>query len=157
MVLAAVALGSCAVSYLDRDPRAVELAARLGAKAASISSFADPVSGAYDLTVDASADPGGLRHALKSTRPGGTCVGRSVYFGEVPLPYFDLYGSGVTFVTGPPHATPFVPEVLQLLASGTLDPRPVLAGPHPYDAAPEVLVDPPAGKPVFVHPPTGAA
>ncbi|MGX1855409.1 zinc-dependent alcohol dehydrogenase [Streptomyces sp. NPDC055299] len=156
-VLAAVALGSSEVSYVDRDPRAVESAARLGAKAALISSFAEPVHGTYDLTVDASANPEGLRRAMKSTRPGGTCVGRSVYFTEVPLPYFDLYGSGITFVTGPPHATPFVPEVLQLLASGTLDPSPILAGPYPYDEAPEVLVDPPAGKPVFVHPPTGAA
>jgi alcohol dehydrogenase len=110
------------------------------------------VDGDFDLAVDVSAHPDGLRCALRSARPGGACVARSVYFTEPPLPYFDLYGTGVTFMTGPPHATPFIPEVLAHLASGTLDPSAVLAGPYPYDQAPEVLLDPPAGKPAFVHP-----
>ncbi|GGO99434.1 alcohol dehydrogenase [Wenjunlia tyrosinilytica] len=156
-VLSAVALAATEVFYVDRNPRSVQTAARLGATAMLITSYSEPVSGVFDLTVDASADTEGLRRALKSTRPGGTCVSRSVYFTEPALPYLDLYASGVTLVTGPPHATPHMPEVLRLLSSGALDPRPVLAGPYSYDEAPEVLRDPPPGKPAFAHPRAGAA
>jgi alcohol dehydrogenase len=151
-VMSAVALKSARVVYVDRSPARVEAAARLGAAAELVEDYPGRVDGDFDLAVDVSAHPDGLRCALRSARPGGACVARSVYFTEPPLPYFDLYGTGVTFMTGPPHATPFIPEVLAHLASGTLDPGAVLAGPYPYDQAPEVLLDPPAGKPAFVHP-----
>ncbi|WP_162602769.1 zinc-dependent alcohol dehydrogenase [Streptomyces spongiicola] len=148
-VLACTALGSTAVHYVDRDPRSVEKAAALGARATLIDSYSERIQGRYDLTVDASAHPKGLRCALTSARPGGTCVSRSVFFTEPALPYLELYSSGVTFVTGPPHITPFAPEVLRLIDSGALDPSPLIAGPYGYDDAPDVLLDPPAGKPVF--------
>jgi alcohol dehydrogenase len=55
--------------------------------------------------VDASAAIGGFRCALLSTRPGGTCVIRSVYFAELRLPYFALYATGLNLVVGPPAPT----------------------------------------------------
>ncbi|WP_200262375.1 alcohol dehydrogenase catalytic domain-containing protein [Streptomyces sp. HSG2] len=149
-VLVCKALGGTAVHYVDRDAHSVERATALGAAATLIDSYAEPIPGRHDLTVDASAHPRGLRRALISTRPGGTCVSRSVFLSDPPLPYLEIYSSGVTFVTGPPHITPFAPEVLRLIDSETLDPTPLISGPHHYDEAPEVLLDPPAGKPVFV-------
>jgi alcohol dehydrogenase len=61
--------------------------------------------------VDASASTAGFRCALLSTRPGGTCVIRSV-------------SSGINLVAGPPHASPHVPDVLKLIDDGILDPPP---------------------------------
>jgi len=61
-----------------------------------------------------------------------------------------MYTTDVTFRTGLPHATPFIPEVLELLRSGAADPRAVFSTPFSYDDAPDVLLDPPR-KPVFVR------
>ncbi len=149
--LSAVALGSAAVTYLDVDEQRCAAAATAGAGVVTAEAYPDRLDGRFDLVVDASAATEGLRCALLSTRPGGTCVIRSVYFGEPRLPYFALYGTGISIVIGPPHASPHVPDVLQLIGDGALDPAPALAGPFDYADAVEVLLDPPSGKPVFTH------
>ncbi|MEU0790711.1 alcohol dehydrogenase catalytic domain-containing protein [Amycolatopsis sp. NPDC005961] len=151
-VLSAVALGAGSVTYLDVDESRCAKAAAAGATVTLAAEYPDRLDGAFDLVVDASAASAGFRCALLSTRPGGTCVIRSVYFGEPRLPYFSLYGTGITLVVGPPHASPHVPDVLKLMDGGTLDPSPVLAGPFGYEDAVEVLLDPPPGKPVFTRP-----
>ncbi len=148
-VLSAVALGAAKVTYLDIDEQRCSRAAAAGAAVTAVTSSPDRLDGDFDLVVDASASTAGFRCALLSTRPGGTCVIRSVYFTEVRLPYFDLYGTGVNLVMGPPHASPHVPDVLRLVDDGTLDPSPALAGPFSYDDAVEILLDPPPTKPVF--------
>jgi len=150
-VLSAVALGAAKVTYLDVDEGRCAQAAAAGATTTAAEAYPDRLDGDFDLVVDASAAAAGFRCALLSTRPGGTCVIRSVYFGEPRLPYFSLYGTGITLVVGPPHASPHVPDVLKLVGEGALDPSPVLAGPFGYEEAVEILLDPPPGKPVFTR------
>ncbi|QKV80319.1 zinc-binding dehydrogenase [Amycolatopsis sp. Hca4] len=150
-VLSAVALGAEKVTYFDVDEARCAKAAAAGAAVIAADAYPDRLDGSFDLVVDASAASAGLRCALLSTRPGGTCVLRSVYFGEPRLPYFSLYGTGITLVVGPPHASPHVPAVLELVEGGRLDPSPILAGPFGYEDAVEVLLDPPPGKPVFIR------
>ncbi|MEV6641346.1 alcohol dehydrogenase catalytic domain-containing protein [Amycolatopsis sp. NPDC051371] len=151
-VLSAVALGAANVTYFDVDEGRCAKAAAAGATVTTADEYPDRLDGTFDLVVDASAASAGFRCALLSTRPGGTCVIRSIYFGEPRLPYFSLYGTGVNLVIGPPHAGPHVPDVLKLLGDRTLDPSPILAGPYSYDDAVEVLLDPPSAKPVFTRP-----
>lgn len=151
VVLSAIALGAGKVTYLDVDEGRRATAAAAGAVVVAADAYPDRIDGQFDLVVDASAASAGFRCALLSTRPGGTCVVRSIYFGEVRLPYFALYGSGINLVMGPPHAGPHVPEVARHIGDGTLDPSPVLAGPFDHDDAVEVLLDPPPVKPVFVR------
>ncbi|GID31101.1 zinc-dependent alcohol dehydrogenase [Paractinoplanes brasiliensis] len=150
-VASAIALGAPKVTYLDTDEARRATAAALGAVVPAVSAYPDRLDGAFDLVVDASADPAGFRCALLSTRPGGTCVIRSVYFTELRLPYFALYGTGITIVTGPPHASPYVPDVLRLIGNGTLNPAPMLTGPYGYDDAIDILLEPPPAKPVFTR------
>lgn len=150
-VLSAVALGAANVTYFDVDEGRCAKAAALGATVIAADAYPDRLDGRFDLVVEASAASAGFRCALLSTRPGGTCVIRSVYFGEPRLPYFALYGTGITLVMGPPHAGPHVPDVLKLVDEGALDPSPILAGPFGYEDAVEVLLDPPPGKPVFTR------
>jgi len=150
-VLSAIALGAASVTYLDVDAGRCAEAAAAGATVVTADAYPDRHDGRFDLVVDASASTAGFRCALLSTRPGGTCVIRSVYFTEVRLPYFALYGTGITIVIGPPHASPHVPEVLRLIDDGVLDPAPALSGPFGYDDAVGVLLDPPPGKPVFTR------
>ncbi|QUQ64332.1 zinc-dependent alcohol dehydrogenase [Kutzneria sp. CA-103260] len=151
-VLCARTLRAAAVTYADTDAGRLAKAAELGATALALAEYPDRVDGDFDLVVDASANKAGFRCALLSTRPGGTCVIRSIYFGDVPLPYFSLYATGITLVTGPPHATPLVPDVLALIADGSLDPSPILAGPYDCADAVDVLLAPPPGKPQFIRP-----
>jgi threonine dehydrogenase-like Zn-dependent dehydrogenase len=150
-VLSAVALGAVEVTYLDVDERRCAQAAAMGATVVVADAYPERLDGGFDLVVDASAATGGFRCALLSTRPGGTCVIRSVYFGEPRLPYFALYATGLNLVVGPPHAGPHIPEVLRLIADGVLDPSPVLAGPFSYDDAAGILLAPPPAKPVFTR------
>ena len=57
--------------------------------------------GPFAITVDASADPGGLALALRSTAPDGICTSTAIYFGEQPsLPLLEMYTKGITFKTG---------------------------------------------------------
>jgi alcohol dehydrogenase len=152
VVLSAIALDATQVTYVDTDAGRCATAAALGAHVIPVDQYPDRLDDRYALVVDASASTAGFRCGLLSVRPAGTYVVRSVYFGELTLPYFDLYATGVTIVTGPPHATPHVPAVLAMLESGRLDPRPLLTEPLAYETAPDVLRAPPAGKPVFVRP-----
>jgi alcohol dehydrogenase len=150
-VLSAIALKAGKVTYLDIDEHRCASAVAAGAAVTATSSYPDRLDGNFDLVVDASASTAGFSCALLSTRPGGTCVVRSIYFTELRLPYFALYATGVNLLIGPPHASPHVPDVLRLVDDGTLDPSPALAGPFNYDDAVEILLDPPPAKPVFVR------
>ncbi len=139
-------------TYVDTHPGRCGLAESYGARTIFGSAYPERVEGDFDLVVDVSADVSGLRCAMLSARPGGTCVVRSIYFGDIPLPFFELYASGITLLTGPPHASPSAHEVLALLEGQRLDPAPSLAGPYPHDEAVDVLTDPPPGKPQFIRP-----
>jgi threonine dehydrogenase-like Zn-dependent dehydrogenase len=151
VVLCARALNAASVSYVDIDAARRDTAAALGASVIAVDDYPERLDRQFDLVVDASAAKKGFRCALLSTGPGGTCVVRSIYFGELSLPFFPLYGTGVTLITGPPHASPHAPDVLALMQAGRLDPTPALAGPFDYEDAIEVLLTPPAHKPVFVR------
>ena len=82
--------------------------------------------GPYPITVDASASHDGLACALRSTAPDGVCTSVGIYYErETPVPLLEMYTKGITFRTGRVHARPAIPEVLELIAAGRLDPRPV--------------------------------
>jgi alcohol dehydrogenase len=151
-VMFAAALGAGEVVYADSDPAAAELAATLGATRTVVGPIPDRVDGEFQLSVDVGGDPERtLGCAFRSVAPGGTIVGRCVYFGDPPLPYWDMYRTDARFVTSLPHATPYVAEVLDLLRTGAADPRGVLTTGLAYEDAPEILLDGPR-KPVFVRP-----
>lgn len=153
-VMFAAALGAAEVVYVDGDADAAALAEGLGATRTIVGEVPDRVDGNFPLAVDVGGDADRtLGCALRSVGPGGTVVGRCVYFESPTIPYWDLYTTDVKLVTGLPHATPLVPAVLDLLRSGKADPRSVFSAPLPYDDAPEILLDPPR-KPVFSRSPT---
>ena len=68
----AVALGAARVTYLDQEPGRLAIAAALGAHV--IDSAPPRKAGEFPITVDASGSPEGLRCALNSTAPDGTCT-----------------------------------------------------------------------------------
>lgn len=142
-VLFARALGAGAVTYLDRDHARLALAEGFGANSVEASTYPRKVAGSFPVTVDASAQPEGLACALRSTEPGGTCTSVGIYFApETPIPLFDAYLTGLTFRTGRPHARMDMPRILDLLATGEVDPTPVQTVVD-WEEAPAAWIDPP--------------
>jgi alcohol dehydrogenase len=129
------ALGAERVDYLDRDAARLEIAASYGAN--PIQARVPPERlGPYQVVVDASATAAGLRCALRSTAVGGHCTSTGIYFEEQPLPLFEMYQSCVTYHTGPCQARPLIPAVLDLIADGRFDPKPVTSQVVDWEDAP---------------------
>jgi len=132
----AVALGAGRVAYLDRDVERLRIAEGYGADA--IQARVPPERlGPYEIVLDASATPEGLRCALRSTAPGGHCTSSGIYFEEQPLPLYEMYVAGVHYHTGPCQARALLPEVLELIVGGGFDPRPVTGEIVDWEDAPE--------------------
>ncbi len=150
VVACAAALKAVEVVYVDSDADRARRASELGASTVITGPRPDRVDGSFDLAVEAAGHPDAMAVALASLRPGGRCVVRSIYFVDARFPYFSLYQQGVTVESGLPHVTPHVEVVLRLLADGQLDPTPTLSM-HAFDSAREVMLEPPACKPVFTR------
>ena len=136
----AVALGAARVTYLDQDPGRLAIAAALGAQV--IDSAPPRKAGEFPITVDASGSQEGLRCALSSTAPDGTCTSPSVYLTDQALPLFSMYSRCCTFSTGRAHARPAIPVVLDLVAAG-FRPALVTSAVVPLSAAADALSQPP--------------
>jgi alcohol dehydrogenase len=146
----AIALGAARVVYADSDEGRLERAAALGAEALPVSEGEDGSPdwprklGRFPITVDASGDHAGLHAAIRSTSPNGTCTSVAIYFEALtPLPLLEMYTRGCTLHTGRVHARSLIPEVLELVKAGRLDPALVTSAVVGFDDAAEALADPP--------------
>jgi threonine dehydrogenase-like Zn-dependent dehydrogenase len=137
-VAVAVALGSEQVDYVDTDRRRLAVAERLGAHAIERPADGSRL-GRYPVTVDHSSDAAGLRSALRSTEPEGTCTATAIYFSEPALPLLEMYTRGVVFRTGRVNARTAIPHVLDLVANGRLQPELVTSATVAWDDAPDAL------------------
>jgi alcohol dehydrogenase len=147
-VAVARALGAGRVVYLDTDPARGALAERLGAEVV-VGAFPRR-AGEFAITVDASADPDGLACALRSVVPYGVCTSVGIYYGDTTVPLLEMYGRGVRFVTGRVNARAHLPFVLDLVATGRLDPTPVTSAEVAWRDAVDALLHGGA-KPVIVR------
>jgi alcohol dehydrogenase len=137
----ALALGAETVTYVDDDPRRRSTATSLGAEALGLSDAPQQL-GPFPVTVDSSAEPGGLALALRSTAPDGTCTSTGIYFGEQPpLPLLEMYIKGITFKTGRAHARAAIPHVLELAADGDLQPERVTSRTVGWEEAADALLE----------------
>jgi threonine dehydrogenase-like Zn-dependent dehydrogenase len=131
-VAVARALGAD-VTYVDGHPRRIEVAAKLGA---TVLDPAEGKVGRFPVTVSTSGTRDGLLLALGATEPGGVCTDTGVFIGDVALPLGQMYTTGVRFVTGRVAARHELPAVLELVASGRLDPSVVTATTAKWSDAP---------------------
>jgi alcohol dehydrogenase len=133
-VAVAVALGSEQVDYVDVDVRRLTVAREFGANA--IEEVPDGRAvGTYPITVDHSGSELGLRSAIASTEPEGTCTSTAIYFADAPLPLLAMYTRGITFRTSRVNARAVIPRVLDLVAGGRLRPELVTAATVTWDDA----------------------
>lgn len=134
------ALGAGRVVYVDHDSERLAAAEAYGAE--PVRGLPERKAGRFPVVVDASGDPAGLAVAMRSTEPGGICTSVGIYYGETAVPLLEMYDNGITFVTGRPHVGPTLPRVLDLLASGRIDPDRIVTTVS-WEDAPTALLDPP--------------
>ena len=148
------ALGAERVDYAGgRNDAARALAGELGAEVLG-DEFPERF-GAYAIVVDASADEQGLACALRSTAPDGVCTSIGIYqTPTTPIPLLEMYTKNITFLTGRVHAREAMPEVLELIADGRLQPAAVTDQVLDWAEAPDALADN-LGKLVFSRPRAG--
>ncbi|MEM7020502.1 MAG: dehydrogenase, partial [Pseudomonadota bacterium] len=54
---------------------------------------------------------------------GGICTSPSIYFeGDVAMPLLEMYMKGITFHSGRVNSASALPEVLDVLSTGLIDP-----------------------------------
>jgi alcohol dehydrogenase len=147
-VAVAKALGAGRVLFLDTDPGRAAVAERLGAEVAVGAS--PKRAGEFPITVDASGDADGLACALRSVTPYGTCTSAAIYYTDTVVPLLEMYGRGVRFITGRVNARAHLPAVLELVATGRLDPAPVNTATVPWRDAIDGLLNG-GSKPVIVR------
>jgi len=152
-VMAALALGSERVVYVDDDTARLELAAAAGAEVIDAKDQWDSLKLAarFPIVVDANVLDPGRNFALRSVEPCGVCT--SVSGGASSrsnLPLQSMYLKGVRYEIGRVHACATARPVLDLVSSGALDPARIINKVVPFSEAVEGMILP-VTKVVFVN------
>jgi threonine dehydrogenase-like Zn-dependent dehydrogenase len=106
----AVAHGASIVDYVDDDPGRCSIAESFGAR---------PVNreaGGYDVAVEATSRPAGLRRAVRALAPGGVCTAVGYYVGSgTRVPLMRMYATDATLRIGVSHSRAVLPELLEFV------------------------------------------
>jgi threonine dehydrogenase-like Zn-dependent dehydrogenase len=122
------------VTVLGRHDPKLAIAQVLGL-ASQRSEASVPDGSRYDVVVDATGRPEGLRRALEIVQPRGTIVMKSTFHGEAPLEPWPIVVDEVTLVGS--RCGPFQ-RAIDLLAAGAIQVGPLVArvAPlHEYESA----------------------
>jgi threonine dehydrogenase-like Zn-dependent dehydrogenase len=142
-VAAAFALNAGRVRYADTDPERCAAAAAIGA---AVEEVGDGWPHHFDralVVVDNVLEPAGLNTALRSTDGYGYCTSVTIHFGnEIPVPLLEMYTRGITYHTSRADSRRLLPEVIELVAAGKLDPTGIPSTVVEWDAADEAWLDP---------------
>ena len=152
-VLAALALGSERVVYVDDDAARLELAVAAGAEVVDAKDQWDSLKLAerFPIVVETNVLDPGRNFALQSVEPCGVCT--SVSGGASSrsnLPLQSMYLKGVRYEIGRVHACATARPVLDLVSSGALDPARIINKVVPFSEAVEGMTLP-VTKVVFVN------
>jgi alcohol dehydrogenase len=109
----AVAHGASLVDYADSSSHRLATAERLGAAVHERSRRSVAPRRSYDIVVEASSSAAGLRHALRSTAPGGVCTAVGYYLTRnTGIPLMHMYANDITLHVGVSHPRAVLPDVL---------------------------------------------
>lgn len=118
----AVAHGAEVVDYVDDRQERLDIAASFGARVHKADgprrrSRRSMFPTEYDVAVEASSHPQGLRDCLRALRPGGICTGTGYYLStDTKLPVMDMYATSATLHVSVSNVRPVLPELLAFVA-----------------------------------------
>ena len=119
-----------------RGPDACIDAVGLEAHGTGLEGFYDQAKHALKLQTDR---PTALRHAIQACGKGGTVSIPGVYGGVIDkLNMGAAFGKGLTFRMGQTHVHRYLPELLQHIQAGDLDPSFIITHRAPINAAPKL-------------------
>jgi threonine dehydrogenase-like Zn-dependent dehydrogenase len=130
LVARSLALGDADPVVVARHPDKRRLLADAGVEARAPEDLPD---GPFDLVVECTGNPAGFEIARGRVRPGGTIVLKSTYARDLTLDASALAVDEITLVGS--RCGPFAPA-LAFLASGAIDPRPLIHDRFPLAEAP---------------------
>jgi alcohol dehydrogenase len=113
-----------------RSERSRSSAAALGFETAAVDSAHTSLGRQCDVVVEATGDPGGFALASALVRPRGTLVVKSTIHGETPVSFSPLVVDEITVIGS--RCGPFA-RALDLLDSGRIDVKPLVAGVYPLE------------------------
>lgn len=142
-VASALALGASSVRYVDPDPDRCTAAEAAGAEVEHLTGPWPRRFARADVTVAYTLEPDALLATITSTAAFGTCTSVGIHLEPVPLPLLQMYTRGITLHTSRADSRRYLPEVLELAASGRLDLAWVPTTVAELDAADEVWLDAP--------------
>lgn len=147
----AVTLGASKVDYADYLLPRLDIAESLGAnpiqmpkkqRTAWYRKHAPRRNGEYPITVDASANPDGLRYAIRSLAAGGTCTSVGYYFQRgVSLPLMQMYVNSSTLHTGISNARADIPDLLELIKTESFQPAKITTVLSDWEDAPDAFLE----------------
>ncbi len=135
----AVAHGATTVDYLDDDGGRRAIAESFGARARRRSDRRRPPG--YDIAVEATSRPAGLRQALRALAPGGVCTAVGYYLATgTRVPLMHMYATDATLRLGVSHARAILPGLLDFLHRTGFPAERVTTHTAAWDDAPDAYV-----------------
>jgi alcohol dehydrogenase len=144
----AIAAGASQVTYIDDDAKRLQLAKALGAETLEWVDGIE-VPPVYDVIVNERQGAESLRLCLLAAAPGAVCENVVINFEDVPIPIGIMHYSGVTLRSTFCPSRNYMPEVMDALAAGTINPRLVESELISLDDVPKRF-EVPSHKPVVV-------
>lgn len=142
-VAAAFALGAGGVRFADQDPDRCAAAESLGATVEEVGGEWPRRFDRALIVVDNALEPEGLHAALRSTEGYGFCTSVAIHFGETtPMPLLEMYTRGITYHASRADSRKLLPEVIDLVDAGRLDPAKVPSTVVGWDSADEAWLEP---------------
>jgi alcohol dehydrogenase len=133
----ALALGARRVLLVDARAEVRRRAAGLGLTAIGPGDLGDVAP--HPLVIDTSASAVGLRRAISHTAPDGICTSSGTLHDSIRIPTGLMFARNVQLRIGRSHARQALPAVLDLVASGRIDPGLVTTVAADLDDAPRAL------------------
>lgn len=124
------------VLMIGKHEKKLRLARLAGITTAKLASARARRADAFSLTIEATGSPSGLALAQQITRPRGTLVLKSTFHGAANVETWPIVVKELTVIGS--RCGPFAPA-LALLASGRIDPRPLISRVFPLRQAAEAI------------------
>ncbi len=142
-ILCSRALGAGRVRYADSDHARLAAASDLGAEITDLGGEFPRRLDRAPIVIAASLSVEGLHCAIRSTQAYGRLSVVAIHFApQTPLPLLEMYTRGITFHTSRADSRRFLPEVLDLVAAGRLNPLAVPTTVVNWDQAAERWLEP---------------
>ena len=143
----AMAGGAARVDYVDAHEGRRAAAKSLGAHVHPL--LPGEFVRCYPVVIGATRDAEELKAAIRCLAPSGHISNIAIFFGDTPLPLWDMYMRDISVAIGLPSVGPYIPKVLELARCGHIHPERLMTV-HAWEDAPSALLEPEI-KPVVVR------